>query len=849
MSFDLAQAYIMIRADGSMMVHDFNKAKPAAVRSSKKLGTTMGQVMSRAFGAAGALGVALAYMKIASMGEQFNRKMRNSLAIMGDVSSALRGDMANAAMEAANVTQFSTAETAKSYFYLASAGLSAAQSVKAMPAVAQFAQAGLFDLSEATTLAADAQAALGMKSKDPQKNMGNMVRITDVLTKANTLANASVRQFSQSLTTKAGAAAKVAGMPLEEVVALLAAMADQGIKAHDAGTAVNIVLRDLKTKAVENAAAFKELNVAVYNSDGSLRNIADIIGDIEKAMEGASAREKNLILSHLGFIDKSKIFIQSIIGTSEKIRDFEKALYDAGGTTREVADKQLTPLQKSMAKIGVAFTQVGQVLMRIVEPMATVLGDNIQMMIKLMVALRAATMAYKLVGLAIKYAKFEQIAFMAVEAATTVYASIASGNILLMRKALLQVGAAIAVGTTAYLAMNKAFGEGNTQIKKAGEAFEEGSTQIEKAGSAVNMLTGEYEDLNKQMKRNIELSKEKASLDKNFRAYLFGPRPDTTPRGLVSPKVLPEEIKESMRRGRGRRREAFSDDRSRLPGRGGFIPKGETGPVGRLPWELDPKTMEAAYKDLKGVMEDMKTPTQTFLELQQKLNGIIQRNPGLVQNVIKVWNQARSELTGYKDMMQGMSHEYIKMSTGMGDYEFEARRLIGTWGHLLSVGEKWRLLQRAIAQDAFLEKREEEDEAEREAEQKKKQAESEAEALASRKEQFANTLKSERDLVMEDFEKIKYLLREGMISPEMAQRGVQGLAERMKSQGPQTTEISGRMGYAAFANSIQDAILKDDTPKMTLAEARKHTTTLGNLETLNTRMLEALNNRGGLREE
>jgi len=47
---------------------------------------------------------------------------------------------------------------------------------------------------------------------------------------ANTLANASVEQFSKSLTNMAAAALTNANKGLEEGVAILAAFADKGIK-------------------------------------------------------------------------------------------------------------------------------------------------------------------------------------------------------------------------------------------------------------------------------------------------------------------------------------------------------------------------------------------------------------------------------------------------------------------------------------------------------------------------------------------------------------------------------------------------------------------------------------------
>ena len=325
--------------------------------------------------AVAAVAVIAALVAVARAGERFNQKMRQSLAIMGDVSAAMRGEMKDAAIEAARATRFSASEMAESYFFLASAGLDAKQSLAALPQVAMFAQAGNFDVARATDLATDAQSALGLTVKDSAKNLANLTRVTDVLTKANTIANASTEQFSVSLTTKAGAALKIVNKDIEEGVAVLAAFADQGVKGADSGTGLNIVLRDLQTKAIKFPAQFKAAGVAVFDASGKMNNMADIVGDLENKLEGLSDKQKKATLLNLGFSDKSVIFIQTLIGMSDKIREYEAALRNAGGTTKEVADKQLTALQKGFNKLGSAASSLGSTLMNVVGPaIGTVAG-------------------------------------------------------------------------------------------------------------------------------------------------------------------------------------------------------------------------------------------------------------------------------------------------------------------------------------------------------------------------------------------------------------------------------------------------------------------------------------------
>lgn len=331
----------------------FQKMISKASRVTKQLGATL----TAAFTApvAGSL---------AAFGA-FDQAMTESTSIMS-VTQQQTERMREAALSLSKEAVFGPSELARSYFYLASAGLDAEQSIAALPAVTSFATAGAFDLSTATDLLTDAQSALGLASKDATQNLTNMTRVSDVLVKANTLANASVQQFSEALTTKSGAALKNFNKDVEEGVAVLAAMADQGIKAANAGENLNRLITLMAGASRDNAAAFEELGFAVFDSDGSMRNFADIIGNLETVLAGMSDEMKSATLDQLGFDARVQAAILPLIGTSDAIRRYEKELRAAGNTTKDVADKQLmsfgNQLKQTWNLIQTVAISIGEVL-------------------------------------------------------------------------------------------------------------------------------------------------------------------------------------------------------------------------------------------------------------------------------------------------------------------------------------------------------------------------------------------------------------------------------------------------------------------------------------------------------
>lgn len=339
----LATLFVELDAKTTKLNSGFGRAEKKVTGFARKSGKLMGGAGKAiaAGAAAGAAGLVAFGAKGASAFLEFDSAMTESLAIMGDVSGPMRKKMEDAARAVGKTTSFSAAEAAESYFFLASAGMDAQQSVGAMPQVAKFAQAGMFDMATATDLATDAQSALGLSVKDPTKNLENLTRTTDVFVKANQLANTSVEQISKAVTNKAGPAMRQLDMDIESGAAVLSVFADAGVKGEKAGTMLSSTLKGLTENAIKNKDEFKELGLSVFDADGKMRPMTDIVKNLDESFSGLSAEQQIATLKQLGFNKQAQDGILTLLGTSEKLSEYEGKLREAGGVTEEVADKQL----------------------------------------------------------------------------------------------------------------------------------------------------------------------------------------------------------------------------------------------------------------------------------------------------------------------------------------------------------------------------------------------------------------------------------------------------------------------------------------------------------------------------
>ena len=358
----------------------------------------------------------------------FDLAMQQSIAIMGDVDQAMRDRMAATARKVAKEVNISAADLAQGFYFLASAGLTAEQSIAALPQVARFAKAGAFDLQSAVTLLADAQSALGLRTADATENLRNQTRVSDVLVRANELANASVSQFSEALTNRAGAALKAFHKDVEEGVAVLAAYASQGIKGADAGTDLSRVLRLLTQAAFKNKDELAQLGITLTDARGNMLPLADQIENVTKGLAGMSDTQRGAALTSIGFQARMQDAILPLLGAADAIRGYEKELRAAGGTTEDVANKQLSAFSEQMGILRQKITDLRIELGEKLAPVLKGVANNFDAIVQIIPALTKALV----VGGAIAALIRLRTAIVAARAATDAWkASIIGARVLM----------------------------------------------------------------------------------------------------------------------------------------------------------------------------------------------------------------------------------------------------------------------------------------------------------------------------------------------------------------------------------------------------------------------------------
>jgi TP901 family phage tail tape measure protein len=372
-SLNLGNLMIHLRAD----ISQFQKEMKRAEGIMKKTSDSMAKVGRKMTFAVTAPIAAMGVMAVKTFAG-IDDAMTQSLAIMGDITPEIRKQMTDLAITMSTETATSAKDLAKGYFFLASAGYDAQQAMAALGAVEKFSVAGAFDMATATDLATDAQSALGLTVKDAQQNLTNMTRVTDVLIGANTLANASAKQFAEALVGDAGPAMKSMNIELEEGVAVLAAYADQGIKGAHASSMFGRMVRLMSKGFMENKKEWEAFNINIFDTNKELKPLNVIVSDLTNALKDLATEDKLAALEMLGFKARSQQAILPLLGLGDAIGEYNEKLLKMGGITADIAGKQLLSFSNEMEIVKSNVAAAGYEIGLILAPYLRQLGEAIK---------------------------------------------------------------------------------------------------------------------------------------------------------------------------------------------------------------------------------------------------------------------------------------------------------------------------------------------------------------------------------------------------------------------------------------------------------------------------------------
>lgn len=307
------------------------------------------------------------------VGSNFEAAMSEVEAISGAAGSDL-DQMAAKAKTLGSTTKFTATEVAEGFKYMSLAGWDTSQMLEAIDGVVNLAAASEMDLGQASDMVTDYLSAFGLAASDAGKMVDEMVF-------AQSHSNTSTQQLGDAFGNCA-ANMNAAGQSMETTTAILEAMANQGTKGAQAGTALAAVMRDITQKMSDGAIKIGDTSVAVMDSEGNFRDLVDILADVEKATDGMGTAQKASALQSTFTARSIKAVNQVLNEGTDNIKGYKDALTESDGAAAQAAETMMdnfkgavTEAQSAAEGLGVAiFERVAGPLTGIVDVASDVMG-------------------------------------------------------------------------------------------------------------------------------------------------------------------------------------------------------------------------------------------------------------------------------------------------------------------------------------------------------------------------------------------------------------------------------------------------------------------------------------------
>ena len=311
---------------------------------------------------------------------------------VGAITRASAEDMAlltAKAKELGRQTQFTARQSADAMSYLGMAGWNTQEILKGMPGLLNLAAAGGTDLARTADIVSDDLTAFGLAADQA----GHMA---DVFAYTITRTNTNVEMLGETM-KYAAPVAHAFGASMEETAALAGLMANSGIKASQAGTALRsgllrlagppkqaskamealgMDMSEMSKQQAEAQAAMKALGIQLSDTSGP-RKMSAIITELRDKMKGLGKEEKLAAMGAIFGKNASTGWLAVIDSAPEKFDQLVNEMDKCNGEAERMAKTMNNNAKGAMTRLKSAMESASISLGGVFLPILADAGDGL----------------------------------------------------------------------------------------------------------------------------------------------------------------------------------------------------------------------------------------------------------------------------------------------------------------------------------------------------------------------------------------------------------------------------------------------------------------------------------------
>ncbi|EGQ1682278.1 phage tail tape measure protein [Staphylococcus pseudintermedius] len=330
---------------------EYNKQADTLNRLEHELEQTVGRSMSMYVTAPVVAGFGLAAKKSIDFDDSM-RKVKATSGATGKEFNLLR----DKALEMGAKTKFSASESAEALQYMSLAGWDTKDMLNGIDGVMQLAAASGEDLGQVSDIVTDGLSAFGLKAKDSS-------HFADVLAQTSSKANTDVSGLGEAFKYVAPVAGSF-GFSVEDTSIALGLMANSGVKASQAGTALKSMMTKLAKPTGEAKKTMESLGISITDSEGKMLPFRDIMDQLRGSLGGLSKAQQSAAVKTLFGQEAMSGILPIINASDEDYQKLTKSIDNSTGASKRMSDEMEGGIGGSIRKMKSAL-----------ESMAISIGD------------------------------------------------------------------------------------------------------------------------------------------------------------------------------------------------------------------------------------------------------------------------------------------------------------------------------------------------------------------------------------------------------------------------------------------------------------------------------------------
>lgn len=336
-------------------------AAKSAARSVDSVNGRMQALTLTSLGLANAVnGVRLSFAGLAGFGLYSFAQTDDALAramghmdIMGSNEPGAKAGFLHEARRLSSQSTSSVTEMAQALDVLASSGLSAGASVRALSIAEDFAVASGMKMSEAVHKLTDLQVQLGLATEgNIEVHFAGLKKVSDMLVFAAAQSGTTEAQLAEAITAKLTTAGKRMELTAAETVAAVAVLSktSKSLRGSTAGDTVARTIGIITEAAQNKVTTWEKMGMSAVDETGKFKNFLDVLDDINDRLADPNTAKLLAELGSAGLAPELKVVspIELMAPLAKSIREMALQLEECDNAAKKMADTIRGSLQSQM---------------------------------------------------------------------------------------------------------------------------------------------------------------------------------------------------------------------------------------------------------------------------------------------------------------------------------------------------------------------------------------------------------------------------------------------------------------------------------------------------------------------